>query len=63
MEDTILIVLIITLIIAIPIIRFILSYKTYKNSMTLELLNETYNKLSKYANADDYTKFQHINNK
>lgn len=31
-------------------------------SMTTELLNETYNKLSKYANADDYTRFQHIHN-
>lgn len=31
-------------------------------SMTPELLNETYNKLSQYANADEYTKFQHINN-
>lgn len=31
-------------------------------SMTPELLNETYNRLSQYANADDYTKFQHIHN-
>lgn len=31
-------------------------------SMTPELLNETYNKLSQYANADEYTKFQHIYN-
>lgn len=29
-------------------------------SMTPELLNETYNKLLQYANADDYIKFQHI---
>lgn len=31
-------------------------------SITQELLNETYNKLSQYANADDYIKFQHIHN-
>ncbi len=31
-------------------------------SMTPELLNETYDKLSQYANADEYTKFQHIYN-
>ncbi len=31
-------------------------------SMNLELLNKTYDKLSQYANADEYTKFQHIYN-
>lgn len=31
-------------------------------SMTSELLDETYNKLFQYANADDYIKFQHIYN-
>lgn len=31
-------------------------------SMTPELLNETYNKLLQYANADSYTKLQHIHN-
>ena len=36
--------------------------KTNNYSMTIELLNETYNKLSQYANADEYTKFQHIHN-
>ena len=29
-------------------------------TMTPELLNETYSKLSQYANADNYTKIQHI---
>lgn len=29
-------------------------------SMPLDLMNETYNKLSQYANADDNTKYQHI---
>ena len=31
-------------------------------TMTSELMNETYNKLSQYSNVDDYTKFQHIYN-
>ncbi len=31
-------------------------------SMTLELLNKTYNKLFQYTNADNYIKFQHIYN-
>ena len=31
-------------------------------TMTLELMNETYSKLSQYANVDEYTKFQHIYN-
>ena len=31
-------------------------------SMTSELLNETYNKLLQYADADNYTKIQHIYN-
>ena len=31
-------------------------------TITLELMDETYNKLSQYANVDDYTKFQHIYN-
>jgi hypothetical protein len=31
-------------------------------TMTPELLNETYSKLSQYANADNYTKIQHIHN-
>ena len=42
MEDTILIILIITLIIAIPIIRFILSYKTYKNSSYYNATQNSY---------------------
>ena len=31
-------------------------------SMNTELLNETYNKLSKYANVDEITKYKHIHN-
>lgn len=31
-------------------------------SMNADLLNETYNKLSQYANADDFIKYQHIYN-
>lgn len=31
-------------------------------SVSSEMLQETYKKLSQYANADDYTKFQHIHN-
>lgn len=31
-------------------------------TITPELMDETYNKLSQYANVDDYTKFQHIYN-
>ena len=31
-------------------------------AITPELMDETYNKLSQYANVDDYTKFQHIYN-
>lgn len=31
-------------------------------SVSSEMLQETYNKLSQYANADNYTKFQHIHN-
>lgn len=31
-------------------------------SISADLLNETYNKLSQYANADDFIKYQHIYN-
>lgn len=31
-------------------------------AITPDLMNETYNKLSQYANVDNYTKFQHIYN-
>ena len=31
-------------------------------TMTPELMNETYNKLSQYTNVDNYTKFRHIHN-
>lgn len=42
-------------------IKFKLS-KINNYTMPPELMNETYNKLSQYANVDDYTKFQHIYN-
>jgi len=42
MEDIILIIVIATLIIAIPIIRFILSYKTYKNSNYYKATQNSY---------------------